>query len=199
MSIVVTWFSHVPSLNRFILGKKCTQTNNTINTNTIPTTTTNSTNSTTDPKPPQSTSKKVVLVDIPYVGRPSFVLGKKMIKFSQQLRPDIKLQPIPRPPPTIQKLLPQKDPIHKNLQSHLVYQIQCGNCDAKYIGKTIRHAITRHQEHGAPKSDQQQPTKPTTAHTTSPANLRRSDRIKKQKVRSTLSTSLDILPVHNNT
>ncbi|CAF1659013.1 unnamed protein product [Adineta ricciae] len=137
--------------------------------------------------------KNVLLIDIPFVGRPSIVLGKKLINFVKQTRPDIKLQPIPRPPPSVQQQLPRKDPVQKHLQSHLVYQIQCMDCDATYIGKTIRHAITRHIEHGAPKHPCQ-PGTTTVEPPTLAKDLRRSSRLRSLKTKNTHSLSLDSSP-----
>jgi hypothetical protein len=86
--------------------------------------------------PPSSTSKQqskkkeTLLIDIPYVGRPIVVLGKRLIKITSKIHPQLKLQPIPRPPPAVRDLLPQKDPIPKDIQSHLVYEIKCQDCNA---------------------------------------------------------------------
>ena len=81
----------------------------------------------------------------------SSLVSKKLINLAEHIRPDVKLQPIQRPPPAVRNFFPQKDSIQKNLQSHIVYKINCLDCNASYVGKTIRHAITRHIEHGAPK------------------------------------------------
>ncbi|CAF1320105.1 unnamed protein product, partial [Didymodactylos carnosus] len=43
-----------------------------------------------------------------------------------------------------------KDPISLQLQSDVVYHLQCKNCSDTYIGKTIRQTIRRFKEHGAP-------------------------------------------------
>ncbi|CAF3199339.1 unnamed protein product, partial [Rotaria sp. Silwood2] len=100
----------------------------------------------------ENTNKKeVLLIDIPYVGRPTTVLGKRLINLASNIQPHIHLQPIPRPPPSLQALFPRKDPIPNYLQSHLVYNIKCNDCDASYIGKTNRQAIRRFREHGAPQ------------------------------------------------
>lgn len=125
-------------------------------------------------------------MDIPFVGRPSLVLGKQLINLAHHIDPKIKLQPITRPPPATKTFFPRKDPIPKQLQSRLVYKVQCKDCPASYIGKTIRQAARRLPEHGAPS------LLPTTyiptQHDVYPDNapmestgLRRSDRIKNKK------------------
>jgi len=40
-----------------------------------------------------------------------------------------------------------KDLTPRNLQSHVVYEVKCAECNARYIGKTIRHIETRLNEH----------------------------------------------------
>ncbi|CAF4598635.1 unnamed protein product, partial [Rotaria sp. Silwood2] len=133
----------------------------------------------------ENTNKKeVLLIDIPYVGRPTTVLGKRLINLASNIQPHIHLQPIPRPPPSLQALFPRKDPIPNYLQSHLVYNIKCNDCDASYIGKTNRQAIRRFREHGAPQEQLihtlSSPSTSTiiTLPLPSLCNLRRSDRNK---------------------
>lgn len=40
-----------------------------------------------------------------------------------------------------------KDKLIDSKQTHIVYQINCSNCDAIYIGQTKRHLETRVKEH----------------------------------------------------
>jgi len=40
-----------------------------------------------------------------------------------------------------------KAPVEKALQSGVVYQITCSRCEARYVGQSIRHLITRIKEH----------------------------------------------------
>jgi hypothetical protein len=135
-----------------------------------------------------STKKEVLLIDIPYIGRPTTVLGKRLINLASQIRPQTHLQPIPRPPPTIQTSFPRKDPIPSYLQSHIVYNLECNNCQASYIGKTDRQALRRFREHGA--LEEQIITKlvssPTTANNLKPdppsCELRRSSRNKNKPI-----------------
>ncbi|CAF1553686.1 unnamed protein product [Adineta ricciae] len=180
---------------KFIEQQICTTLNNHFSKRTrkLPGNSTTATSTSAQPPTAELIKKNVLLVDIPFVGRPSFVLGKKLINFVKQTRPDIKLQPIPRPPLSVQQQLPRKDPIQKDLQSHLVYEIHCKDCDAKYIGKTIRHAITRHTEHGAPKHSHPSHTI-TAVPLPVPNDLRRSSRLKLLKTKNTHSISVDASP-----
>jgi len=93
-------------------------------------------------------------LDIPYFSIPSGSFGKRLISLTKIIkRSQAHLQPIPRRPPAIGSSLSSKDPIPKESQSGVVYQINCLNCDASYtyIGKTIRQAKKRLKEHGAPQ------------------------------------------------
>lgn len=40
-----------------------------------------------------------------------------------------------------------KDPIPKQSKKNVVYKINCGDCDASYVGQTGRKLITRIKEH----------------------------------------------------
>ena len=40
-----------------------------------------------------------------------------------------------------------KDKYHKNKNSHVVYKINCCDCDASYVGQTSRKLIVRSKEH----------------------------------------------------
>ncbi|CAF2847951.1 unnamed protein product, partial [Rotaria sp. Silwood2] len=72
------------------------------------------------------------------------------------------------PPPAVRQMFKNKDEIPKNLQSNIIYQVNCSSCSASYIGKTTRQACSRLKEHGAP-------TEIPVEHTNE--NLRRSARI----------------------
>ncbi|CAF4576950.1 unnamed protein product, partial [Rotaria sp. Silwood2] len=93
------------------------------------------------------------LIDIPYTGKFTTTFGKKLISLVKQVCPQIHLQPIARPPPSAGTCFISKDPVPKNLQSGVVYQVNCADCDAFYIGKTIRQVTRRLKEHGAPQAE----------------------------------------------
>ncbi|CAF1625650.1 unnamed protein product, partial [Rotaria magnacalcarata] len=94
---------------------------------------------------------EIILLDIPYFGKPSEILSKRLISLAKLARPQTHLQPIPRPPRSIGSHFSSKDPIPKDLQSGVIYQINCSSCDVSYIGKTIRQVKKRLEEHGAPQ------------------------------------------------
>jgi hypothetical protein len=105
-------------------------------------------------RPENKRNKRVILVDLPYVGRPTTTLGKKLVHIAKQANPLVHVQPIPRPPSKIQTMLPRKDPIPRNLLSNVVYNVNCSDCSAGYIGKTCRQVSRRFEEHGKEKRSQ---------------------------------------------
>ena len=40
-----------------------------------------------------------------------------------------------------------RPPVEKMFRSGLVYQLTCPGCDARYVGETCRHMLTRFKEH----------------------------------------------------
>lgn len=119
-----------------------------------------------------------IFIDLPYVGNATKTLGKKIMKLAQDIRPDINVQTIFRPPPAVASFFPQKDKTPKDIQSNLVYLISCSDCSESYIGHTTRQAIRRHHEHGAPKLSKSQNTSIPIEITPENINIRRSDRLK---------------------
>ncbi|CAF1618816.1 unnamed protein product [Didymodactylos carnosus] len=101
----------------------------------------------------------------------------------KKVRPEIHIQPIPRPSPSVSTFFPVKDLILKDLQSHIVYQLNCLDCEASYIGKTIRQIKRRLKEHGAPQPIKQSSLSHLSIDTpTSTQEVRRSARNTRKKV-----------------
>jgi hypothetical protein len=152
-------------------------------------------------QPSSGPCKQVVLVDVPYVGRPSLTLGKKLINIAKQIEPTFCVQPIQRPFPKIQSFFARKDPIPSSLVSNVVYRISCTDCSATYIGKTCRQVTRRFSEHGSPlridlplvlpseTSNSTSNTIPSSSTSVSP--LRRSKRTKHVINYATLEKSAD--------
>lgn len=97
---------------------------------------------------------------------------------ASEIDPTIRVQPIQRLPSPLSTNFKTKDPIPNELQSNLIYRINCSECDASCIGKTIRHGSQRILEHRR-VTDKIQPMKTTPI--TTDSNLRRSDRIKNSR------------------
>jgi hypothetical protein len=123
--------------------------------------------------------KEQAYVDIPYFDKTTEKLGKKLIKIAASVRPQLHVQPIPRPPPAISTFFSSKDKIPTSLQSGVVYEISCQNCHATYVGKTLRQIQRRLHEHGKPSPPEPKPTIPAETTTNSENDLRRSKRTHK--------------------
>jgi len=124
-------------------------------------------------------------MDILYIGRLTTSYGKKLINLAKSISPQTHIQPIPRPLPSIQTIFPHKDPLPKDLTSHVVYNISCKDCPASYIGKTFRQPERRFAEHGKPNDtlpisqpSTTLPNQPLQSSSTTPDPVRRSTRKK---------------------
>ena len=105
-------------------------------------------NNTSTPKP-IGCDKKRMYVEIPYVGRTTESMKKKFSHLSGKLRPDLDVCFFMKPPPWVRTFFQNKDPVAKQMQSNIVYSVNCNDCGQTYVGKTDRQAIRRMNEHGA--------------------------------------------------
>ncbi|CAF2636559.1 unnamed protein product [Rotaria sp. Silwood2] len=97
-----------------------------------------------------STSTDRIVINVPYVGRTTQQLSKDIKKIAKEIKPTTQVTIVQRPPIAPRQMFQNKDKIPKNLQSNIIYEINCSSCSASYIGKTVRQACRRLKEHGAP-------------------------------------------------
>ncbi|CAF3014113.1 unnamed protein product [Rotaria sp. Silwood2] len=109
-----------------------------------------------------------IIINVPYVGKITQQLSKDLKKLAKKVKPTTKVITVARPPPAVRQMFKNKDEIPKNLQSNIIYQVNCSSCSASYIDKTTRQACRRLKEHEAP-------TEISVEHANE--NLRRSARI----------------------
>ncbi|CAF4702610.1 unnamed protein product [Rotaria sp. Silwood2] len=109
-----------------------------------------------------------IIINVPYVGKITQQLSKDLKKLANKVKPTTQVITVPRPPSAVRQMFKNKDEIPKNVQSNIIYQVNCSSCSASYIGKTTRQACRRLKEHGAP-------TEISVEHANE--NLRRSARI----------------------
>ena len=109
-----------------------------------------------------------IVINIPYMGKATQQLSKDIKKIARKIKPTTQVTIVERPPPAIRQMFQNKDKISKNLQSNIIYQVNCSSCSASYVGKTNRQACRRLKEHGAPSN---------TLIQSKNNNLRRSERI----------------------
>ena len=79
--------------------------------------------------------------------------GKKLSRLVEDYFVSIKLRVIFEYPNEIGMFFHYKDKPPLELQSGLVYRLNCQDCDSFYIGKTSCHLETRMNEHKAGKGD----------------------------------------------
>ena len=90
---------------------------------------------------------KYQYIEVPYLGRASYMYAKKLHSIIQQNNPTSELRVIYRARNCTQKFFPNKDALAPLQQSGVVYQIACKDCHKTYIGKTIRQSSRRVDEH----------------------------------------------------
>ena len=96
------------------------------------------------------THADTLILNIPFVGKATQQFSKDIKKLTKKVKPTTKLITISRSPPSVGCLFKSKDGLPKIFRSHVVCQLNCSTCSAKYIGKTVRQASRRLKEHGAP-------------------------------------------------
>jgi len=145
-----------------------------------------------------SLKKRHIFFDIPFFGKPTEIFKKQIVKMTKTIDPLVNIQPIQRPPVTLSSFFPIKDQVPKLLKSKVVYKLDCSNCDATYIGKTVRHTSKRLQEHGADLKTMNITRPNTEVVIVNSVNLRRSDRNKNKTVQYYPEIVIDeILPEQN--
>ena len=91
--------------------------------------------------------KKEIRICLPFLGKQSFELKKKLGKLVSTHFPQCKLQVIFNSNNRLRNFFNFKDKIPLRCRSHLLYKYTCDGCNAIYIGKTRRHYLVRVFEH----------------------------------------------------
>jgi hypothetical protein len=89
----------------------------------------------------------IVVLRVPYYGKPSQIYGKRVTAAVAKQYPLKKVRVVYDVTARIGKNFTTKDPITTELKSGVVYEATCPLCNDKYIGKTCRHLKTRITEH----------------------------------------------------
>ena len=90
-----------------------------------------------------------IMIDVPFVGKPTQQFIKDISKLARKIKPTTQFIAVPRPPQAVRQFFKNKDNTPKDLQSNIIYEVKCSDCSATYIGKTRRQACRRLKEHGA--------------------------------------------------
>jgi hypothetical protein len=95
---------------------------------------------------------------LPYAGGACQRLRLSIIGLIRECSPRSRVQIVFRAAVRIKNFFQVKDRTPRNLLSNVVYQVQCASCNARYVGKTIRHIGVRLNEHkksiGLPRQSQ---------------------------------------------
>ena len=91
--------------------------------------------------------KKEVRICLPFLGKQSFELRKRLSKIMASHFPMCKLNVIFNSNNRLRNFFNFKDKIPLRCRSHILYRYTCDGCNTIYIGKTRRHYLVRVLEH----------------------------------------------------
>ena len=91
--------------------------------------------------------KKKVTIVIPFLGKISLQVKKRLRDIFKTYKPDIKLNTVFKAPNRLANGFHFKDVISKGLKSFVLYKFKCSTCNSTYLGETTRHCIVRSYEH----------------------------------------------------
>ena len=78
-------------------------------------------------KPLTDEKKTQIAIDIPYHGKHTGKLEKKLINLAEEINPNMSVQPIHRPAPALAHYFKIKESIPADLQANLFYRINDSN------------------------------------------------------------------------
>ena len=94
----------------------------------------------------QKEKAAIAFLKLPYINNNTRAIFQ-LRTVLKRIRPTLTIRVLYRTALTIQNFFRVKDLTPKNLLSSVVYQVSCKDCNAQYIGKTIRHIEVRLTEH----------------------------------------------------
>ena len=91
--------------------------------------------------------KPDLIISLPYMGRYSNELKKKITRLASKFLGDIKVNVVWNSPRRLRNLFTYKDKLPMRLRSKILYRFTCNGCNSIYLGKTKRHFLVRAYEH----------------------------------------------------
>ena len=91
--------------------------------------------------------KRELLVVLPFLGKFSLNLRKRLYKSVNQSLPQFNIKVIFQSKNRLSSLFKFKDSVTLYLCSHFIYKFQCSNCNITYHGETEHHLKVRAGEH----------------------------------------------------
>ena len=90
--------------------------------------------------------KKDYKISLPFMGKYSNVVKKKLSMLASNFLIDTKITIIWNSPRKIRNLFFFKDRLPMRLRSKFLYRYVCDGCNSVYIGKSKRHFLVRKQQ-----------------------------------------------------
>ena len=89
----------------------------------------------------------ILTLVLPFMGNHSLKTRTQILKIARQCIPNCKIRVIFKISSRISNYFKFKDPISKDLQSHVVYKVSCKGCNLFYYGFSDRHLKVRAYDH----------------------------------------------------
>ena len=93
--------------------------------------------------------KKKLFLSLPFAGANSIKIKRQLNRLLGAVLPCVTLRSVFRPIWKLGVLSKLKHPYPVLSRSNVIYKVDCSNCDAFYVGKTIRRLHQRLQEHAS--------------------------------------------------
>ena len=100
-----------------------------------------------DPKNSQKDEKQELNISLPFMGKYSNGVKKKLARLASEFLVNTKVNIIWNSPRKLRNLFSFKDKLPMRLRSKILYRFTCNGCNSIYIGKTKRHFVVRANEH----------------------------------------------------
>ena len=100
-------------------------------------------------KPVKETVEKMPFYhNIPFINNYTCIFIKRnLVKFLSEVYPQVNINFVFRNNSKIQNLTNHKDKLPTAMESGIVYEFRCSDCNATYIGSTVKSLMTRASEH----------------------------------------------------
>ena len=92
-------------------------------------------------------AKQTLTLVLPFLGTTSLKLRNKLRSSFKESSEKFNIRVVFRTSCRVRSFLRFKDQISESMKSHFVYKFKCSDCNATYIGETMRHYMTRIGEH----------------------------------------------------
>ena len=99
--------------------------------------------------PKYGPAKKQIFISLPFCGTSSIKIKRQLKRTFNSVFPWIDLLVVFKPAFKLSSLCKLKDVLPLKSRSHVVYRVDCSECDQFYIGMTCRRLVDRLKEHAS--------------------------------------------------